>query len=122
MASRTLLLPLVDLFDPESGRLDAQRIAAYIGIPLAYLAAALGKNYRAVHKTPAAPTLQAGLAPVKRALDILAELGFDRDATRAWFNNPLPQFASETPAHLLRHGRAPALTALLEDIRAGLPD
>lgn len=122
MATRALSVPLPDLFDPASGRLDAQRIAAFLGIPLSELATMLGKNYRAVHKTPAAPGLQMGLVPIKRALDILAELGCDRDETRAWFHNPLQQFAGQTPLQLLQQGHAAALTALLEDIRDGLPD
>lgn len=122
MPMQTLAVPLVELFDPASGHLDAQRIAGYLDIPLADLAAALGKNYRAVHKTAAAPGLQEGLSPIKRVLDILAELGFDGPLTRAWLNNPLRQFGSETPLQLLRSGRAAAVAALLEDVRDGIPD
>ena len=54
---------LEELHDPESGRLDARRIAEYLDIPLRALADALGKKYTTVHKTPAAPSLQPDLRP-----------------------------------------------------------
>src|SRR5438132_12925809 len=99
-------VPLPELHDPDSGRLDAQRLATYLGVPLSQLAAALGKKYTTVYKTPASPGVQAGLQPIERSLDILSHLLPDRGTVRAWLNSPHPEFDLRTSMELILCGRA----------------
>lgn len=120
--SRSIRVTLPELHDPKgTGRLDASRIAGYLGVPLAQLAEALGANYTAVHKTPAAPAVQEGLRPIKRSLEILADMFADPKEVRTWLNSPHPDLGIRTPLQVILEGHADALRTLLENAVAGIP-
>jgi len=112
---------LLDLNDPTTGRLDARRMANYLSVPLSSLAEATGKTDAAVHKTPAATSLQKALAPIARSLAILSRLFRSRERVLAWLNSPHPDLGSRTPLSLILTGKATALTEMLEAVLAGQP-
>lgn len=112
---------LQDLHDPESGRLDARRIASYLDIPLKSLAAALRRKYSTVHKTPAAPSLQGDLRPIKRSLEILEDVMGDRSAVLAWWHTPHPDLNRRAPMDVLLEGYGGAIADMLESALAGTP-
>src|SRR5882724_2731294 len=101
IALQTPVLTLQELHDPETGRLDAGRVAEFLKIPLKQLAAGLGKNYSTVHKTPAAFTLQPALQSIKRSLEILEKVFEDRSVVLAWLNNPHPDLGRRTPMEVI---------------------
>lgn len=113
------LLP--ELHDDESGRIDAQKVAVYLGIPLKELARALGKKYAAAYKTPDAPSIQEGLRPIKRSLEILSQFLEERSTILAWLNSQHPDLGMRTPIDLIIEGRAEAVETLLENALAGVP-
>lgn len=119
MATATISVPLSELRDPATGRLDARRIADYLAISLRRLAAALGRRYGTVQKTPNAPTLQEALRPIARTLDILALLGADHAAALAWLNAPLPALGQRPPLEFVERGHADAVANLLDGALAG---
>jgi hypothetical protein len=125
MASRTatapLDVPLTELHDPRSGRIDAGRVADFLGVALPKVAAAVGASYGAVHKTPAAPSLQKGLGPMKRSLALLSRATRNRREARAWLNTPHPDLGEKTPLDVILEGHADAVVTLLENAMAGLP-
>jgi uncharacterized protein (DUF2384 family) len=43
------------------------------------------------------------------------------DAAREWLHRPIPMFKGETPADLLRRGRAAELAAALDALNMGMP-
>src|SRR5205823_6100645 len=90
MVAPPLRVVLRELHDSESGRISADKVAEYLGIPLKRLAEALEVNYVAVHKTPDAEGLQERLAPIKRSLEILHEIVGDLKTVRAWLNSRHP--------------------------------
>lgn len=49
------------LFNPGTGRLDAERIAREFNLPVATIAAAIGRKASSVRKSPDASSLQDGL-------------------------------------------------------------
>ena len=113
---------LPDLHHSPSGRVDATKIAEYLNVPLKQLAPALGATYQAVHKTPAAPSLQAGLLPIKRSLELLKGAFGDDATVRAWLNSAHPALGDRTPlALLLEEGGGDAVRTLLENALEGLP-
>lgn len=85
-------------FRGDSGRLDASRIAAALGVPLKSLATALEVGYTTVHKTPDSPALQAGLAPFASVLAMLDQV-FDGDSRRvlAWLQSEQHALGNRTP-------------------------
>jgi CheY-like chemotaxis protein len=112
---------LPELHDPHTGRLDAGRIGTYLRIPLASLARAIGKKVAAVHKNPAAVSLQDGLAPIARSIAILFRLLGSRDRIVAWLNSPHPDLEDHTPLSLILDGKANAVAEMLEAVLEGQP-
>ena len=112
---------LQELHDPETGRLDAAKIAGYLAVPLAQLARAIGANYATVHKTPAALSLQERLLPIKSALVILSELFRDQSTVRAWLNSPHPDLGKRTPLAVILEGHGDAVATILENALEGIP-
>jgi hypothetical protein len=112
---------LQDLHDPETGRLDAVRIAEYLKIPLKQLAGGLGKSYSAVHKTPAAPALQPILRSIKRILEILDQVFVSRSTALAWLNSPHPDLGQHAPLDVILEGHSDAVEDMLEAALMGTP-
>ena len=112
---------LPELHDPDTGRLDAKRMADYLSVPLSTLAEAIGKNVAAVHKSPSAPSLQEDLAPIARILGILVPLLRSRERVLAWLNSPHPDIGGRTPMSFILDGKAVAVAELLEAALAGQP-
>lgn len=116
----TLDVPLRELHDRSTGRIDARKLAAFLAIPLAQLAAALDALPATVHKSPAAPGLQKGLQPIKRAVDLVSRVTRHPADARAWLNNPHPDLDGRTPLDVILDGRADAVATLLENAAAGI--
>jgi DNA-binding NarL/FixJ family response regulator len=113
-------IPLVtDLHDPQTGRIDAKRVAEYLGIPLAALAAAIGRDYKGVFKTPASESLQSILANVYRTALALHRRLARREESLAWLNAPNPELGDKRPKDLILGGKAEMVADLLEGALAG---
>jgi len=112
---------LPELHDPDTGRLDAKRIADYLSVPLSTLAEAIGKNIAAVHKSPSAPALQENLAAIARILGILVPLLRTRERVLAWLNSPHPDIGGRIPMSFILDGKGVAVAELLEAALAGQP-
>ncbi len=109
------------LHDPETGRLNARRIADWFDLPVAGLARALGRSSAAVHKTPAALSLQAGLAVYQRIGIALSVLAGSEAGAKIWLHTLNPDLEGNTPNALLRQGQAEIVASLLDDALAGQP-
>lgn len=114
-------VPLPALRSAASGRLDAQKIADYMGIPLRRFAIALGLPYASVHKTPDAPRGQEPLTPVARVLELAAAVLGSREAVRMWLNRRLRELENESPLQVILAGEAGAVETLLYNARSGIP-
>ena len=113
--------PAPSLHDPRTHRIDARRLAAYLDVPLRALARAVGKDYKAVFKSPASAPLQPRLAPIHRTVVALDRaLGSRRDAL-AWLNCPHGELRGEPPLSLLLAGKAEAVADLVEATLAAAP-
>jgi CheY-like chemotaxis protein len=116
-----LHVALPELHETSTGRLDAEKIADFLEVPLSKLAAGLGANYAAVHKTPAADSLQDKLIPIKRSLEILATVLGDRRTILRWLNSPHPDLGTRTPMQVILDGHVGAVRTILENAIAGTP-
>jgi hypothetical protein len=117
----TLAVPLAELHDPGSGRIDARRVAEFLAVALTRVAEALDANYQSVHKTPDAASLQKGLGPIKRSIELVSRVTRNPREARAWLNSPHPCFGGRTPLEVILSGRADAVVTLLENAIAGIP-
>jgi hypothetical protein len=121
MTTSALTVTLPELYNPQTGRLDARRIAQYLDVPLARLAQAIGSRYQTLHKTSDAPAIQARLFVIKRALDILAQMLGERRMVLAWLNTPHPDLGMTPPLAVMLDGRAGVVEAMLAAAAIGLP-
>jgi hypothetical protein len=114
----SVILP--ELHDAGTGRIDAQKVADFMGVPLKHLSEGLGLNYKAVHRSPSAATFQTALMPVKRSLEYLHQ-AFKKPATiRAWLNTPHPVLEGQTSLEVILEGRAFAIERLLGNAWEGV--
>jgi DNA-binding response OmpR family regulator len=112
---------LAELHDPESGRLDAGRIASFLGTPLSNLAKFSQVSVAGLHKSPRSVSVQPHLIPIARSLAILTQLLSSKESVLAWMNSPHPDLGGETPLTLILHGKAQVVADLLEAALAGQP-
>jgi len=117
----TLWVPLQELHDGKSGRLDATRFAEYLDLPLKRLAEAMGKNYSAIHKTPASPDVQPFLQSVKTSLVVLEDVLGNRSAVLVWLNHPHPDLGQRTPLDVILQGHPNAVKNMLQAAVMGIP-
>jgi CheY-like chemotaxis protein len=120
-ATPSVEIPQRELHDDASGRIDASQVAKFLDVPLAKLADALGANYAAVHKTPAAPALQEKLRPIKETIDLVSRITQNQSDARAWLNNPHPRLSGKAPMELILTGYAAAVSTLLYNAFQGIP-
>ncbi len=119
--AKGLQVILPELHDQASGRIDARKMALYMGVPLKRLAEGLQLNYKTLHRNPSAQACQPPLKPVKRALEILHEF-FDKSQTvRVWLNTPHPDLDGHTALEMILANNPAAVLRILENAVAGVP-
>jgi hypothetical protein len=111
---------LPELHDPANGRIDAQKVAVFLGIPLKQLAEGLGLNYKAVHRNPSAASFQKALMSVKRSLEYLKQAFEKPEIIRAWLNTAHPMLEGQTSIELILRGKAFAIERLLGNAWEGV--
>jgi DNA-binding response OmpR family regulator len=112
---------LGELHDPETGRLDAGRMASFLGTPLSRFSKFCQVTTAALHKSPASVSVQPHLLPIARSLTILTQLLGSKANVLAWLNSPHPDLGSEPPLRLILEGKAEVVADLLEAALAGQP-
>jgi DNA-binding NarL/FixJ family response regulator len=112
---------VTELHDPASGRIDAKRLASYLDVRLTALARAIGKDYKAIFKSPSSEVLQPLLSPIHRLVIALHRVYEDRAQVLAWLNTANPELGGARPMELVLDGRAEVATDLVEATLAGVP-
>ena len=120
-SAKGLSIVLPELHDRQTGRIDAQKVADFLGIPLTRLAESLELNYKGVHRNPSAASFQEALQPVKRALELLHEFFPDGESARIWLNTPHPDLKGQTALNAMLNGQTDAVLIILESAAAGIP-
>lgn len=112
---------LPELHDETSGRIDAQKLAAYLGVPLKRLAEGLHLNYKAIHRNPSAEGFQPALKPVKRTAEILHDFFHKPETVRVWLNTSHPDLDGHTALEMILANNSSAVLRILENAAAGVP-
>lgn len=116
-----LQVVLPELHDETSGRIDAQKLAVYMGVPLKRLAEGLQLNYKAIHRNPSAEAIQPPLKLVKRSMEILNEFFNKPETVRVWLNTPHPDLDGHTALEMILADNPIAVLRILENAAAGVP-
>ena len=112
---------LPELHDDATGRVDAQKLADYLGVPLKRLAEGLHLNYKAIHRNPAAEAFQPALKPVKRSAEILHDFFHKPETVRVWLNTSHPDLDGRTALEMIMANNPNAVLRILENAAAGVP-
>ena len=118
-AGLQVILP--ELHDEATGRIDAQKLAVYMGVPLKRLAVGLQVNYKATHRNPSAEAFQLVLKPVKRSLEILHEFFNKPETVRVWLNTAHPDLDGRTALEMILANNLDPVLRILENAAAGVP-
>jgi len=119
--AKGLLATLPELHDKATGRIDAQKMADFLGVSLKRLAESLGLNYKAVHRNPSAAGFQEALQPLKRILELLHEFFPNPESVRVWLHTPHPDLEGKTAIQTILRGNAGAVLIIMENASTGVP-
>ena len=117
LATSTLTSADPALFNPQSGRLDASRIASEIQLPVSTIAEAIGKKAPSVRKHPDASSLQPELRRVYRIWVAIVDLyAGNKKNARIFLNAPNKHLQNQAPVEFIENGDLKPLEAFVEAI------
>ena len=117
LATSTLASADPALFNPQSGRLDASRIASEIQLPVSTIAEAIGKKAPSVRKHPDANSLQPELRRVYRIWVAIVDLyAGNKKNARIFLNAPNKHLQNQAPVEFIENGDLKPLEAFVEAI------
>jgi uncharacterized protein (DUF2384 family) len=90
------------LFNPDTGRLDAARIARELNVPVAMIAEAIGRKAPGVRKSPDASSLQSELRRLYRIW--VALYAGDKTNARIFLNAPNRNLENRAPIEFIQNG------------------
>jgi uncharacterized protein (DUF2384 family) len=104
-AAYTIQVPECELFNPQSGRLDAVRIARELNVPVATIAEAIGRKAPGVRKHPDASSLQSELRRIYRIWVSLVDLfAGNKAVARTFLNAPNRALERRAPIEFIETG------------------
>ena len=110
------------MFNPDTGRLDAERIAREFDVPVAIIAEAIRRNASGVRKTPDASSLQDGLRRLYRIWVALLDLfAGDKTNTRIFLNAPNKSLEDHAPIEYIRSGNFGPLELFIDAMSVRQP-
>ncbi len=114
------------LRDPQSGRLDARRVASLYGLPVAELAKLAGRTRQAVNQNPSSIQLQEFLQDFEEAATYLRRCDKDPAKFRMWLNKPNREFPklgsrNASPMDFIKRGHISVVATLVRNLNTGHP-
>jgi hypothetical protein len=104
-AERSFLAMDPALFNPETGRLDAGRIARELNVPVSKIAEAIGRKAPGVRKHPDASSLQGELRRIYRIWVAVVDLyAGDKTNARIFLNAPNRNLENHAPIEFIENG------------------
>jgi hypothetical protein len=114
-AERSFLAMDPALFNPETGRLDAARIARELNVPVSKIAEAIGRKAPGVRKHPDASSLQSELRRIYRIWVAVVDLyAGDKTNARIFLNAPNRNLENHAPIEFIENGDLAPLELLID--------
>jgi uncharacterized protein (DUF2384 family) len=121
-AAHTFLVTDPALFNPQTGRLDAARIAHELNVPVGMIAEAIGRKAPGVRKHPDASSLQGELRRIYRIWVALVDLyAGDRSHARIFLNAPNRHLENQAPIEFIEQGNLAPLELFLDAMSVRQP-
>lgn len=110
------------LFNPDTGRLDAARIAREFNVPVATVAEAIGRKAPGVRKCPDASSLQPELRRLYRIwMAVLSVFKGDKTNARIFLNAPNPNLENHAPIEFIQNANLGPLELLVDAMTVRRP-
>ncbi len=122
--SATRPIPAMEpaMFNPDTGRLDAERIASEFNVPVATIARAIGRKAPGVCKYPDASSLQGELRRLYRIWVVLLELfAGDKTNARIFLNAPNKNLENCAPIEIIQNGNLAPLELFVDAMSVRQP-
>jgi hypothetical protein len=121
-STHTFLATEPALFNPETGRLDAARIARELNVPVGMIAGAIGRKAPGVRKHPDASSLQAELRRIYRIWVALVDLyAGDKTHARIFLNAPNRNLENRAPIEFIENGDLAPLELFIDAMSVRQP-
>jgi uncharacterized protein (DUF2384 family) len=121
-SSQTIQVPVPELFNPQSGRLDAARIAHELNVPVTTIAVAIGRKAPGVRKHPDSSSLQSELRRIYRIWATLVELfAGNKAVARQFLNAPNRALDRRAPIEFIEAGDLSPLEMYVDSMNARQP-
>jgi hypothetical protein len=122
VATQTLFVTDPSLFNPQSGRLDAARIARELNVPVSVIAEAIGRKAPGVRKHPDASSLQGELRRIYRIWVALVDLyAGDKKHARIFLNAPNRNLGNRAPIEFIESRDLAPLESFIDAVSARQP-
>jgi hypothetical protein len=110
------------LFNPETGRLDAARIARELNVPVGMIAEAIGRKAPGVRKHPDSSSLQSELRRLYRIWVALVDLyAGDKINARIFLNAPNRNLEDHAPIEFIESGNLAPLEFFIDAMSVRQP-
>ncbi|MFB9992079.1 antitoxin Xre/MbcA/ParS toxin-binding domain-containing protein [Deinococcus oregonensis] len=109
--------PLAETRHPETGQLDAHRVAQTLGLTWEELGQVLGGDPSVLSTVPTSDSLRPLDALAHHLRDVFGAL----EAARLWLRAPNPVLAGEAPVAFLLRGDVVPVSKLLRMAESGMP-
>lgn len=121
-ATHTFQVAEPGLFNPQTGRLDAARIARDLNVPVGVIAEAIGRKAPGVRKHPDATSLQSELRRIYRIWVTLVDLYVGNKAhARIFLNAPNRHLDNHAPMEFIQSGDLAPLESLIDAMNVRQP-
>jgi uncharacterized protein (DUF2384 family) len=121
-AAHTFVAADPALFNPQTGRLDAARIAHELNVPVGMIAEAIGRKAPGVRKHPDASSLQGELRRIYRIWVALVDLyAGDKTHARIFLNAPNRHLENQAPIEFIENGNLAPLEMFLDAMSVRQP-
>ena len=121
-AAHTFVAADPALFNPQTGRLDAARIAHELNVPVGMIAEAIGRKAPGVRKHPDASSLQGELRRIYRIWVALVDLyAGDKTHARIFLNAPNRHLENQAPIEFIENGNLALLEMFLDAMSVRQP-
>jgi uncharacterized protein (DUF2384 family) len=121
-AAHTFQVAEPELFNPQTGRLDAARIARELNVPVGMIAEAIGRKAPGVRKNPDASSLQSELRRLYRIWVTLVDLyAGDKAHARIFLNAPNRHLENRAPMEFVQSGDLAPLESFIDAMNVRQP-
>jgi len=110
------------MFNPDTGRSDAKRMAREFNVPIATIAGAIGSKPQIVSGSPGASSLQGELRRLYRIwVGLLVLFAGDKTNIQTFLNAPNRNLENHAPIEFLQNGNLAPLELFVDAMSARQP-